>query len=276
MISLSNVFFRYDANHGDILKNISLSIHKGEWLAIMGHNGSGKSTLAKLLNGLLLPTDGTLFIENLMTTNEEDLWEIRKQIGFVFQNPDNQIVASTVRDDIAFGLENIGIEREIMIQRIEASARMVGLHELLDAEPYRLSGGQKQRLAIAGVFAITPKVMIFDEATSMLDPIGRKEVLKTINDLKEKEKITIVSITHDLEEATMADRILVMNQGEIYKLGTPKEVFQDGKGLKNIGLDLPITVQIHQMLVEKGVLQTEVSLTQEELVENLWKLEWKA
>lgn len=272
IIKLSHVGFSYDERSPEILKNINLSIYEGEWLAIIGHNGSGKSTLAKLLNGLLIPTTGTVEVAGMLTNNQEDLWEIRRQVGLVFQNPENQIVGTTVRDDIAFGLENLGISRDEMFARIEKSARIVGLFDFLDEEPFRLSGGQKQRLAIAGILAVEPKVMIFDEATSMLDPIGRKEVISTIQQLNGKEGITIVSITHDLNEAALADRIAVFNQGSIIQIGTPREIFSDGENLRKIGLDLPFTVLIAEKLKERGIMLENICLTNEELVDELWKL----
>lgn len=272
IINVSNVSFCYDENPSYILKNVSFSVHQGEWLAIIGHNGSGKSTLAKLLNGLHLPTKGSVTAFHLDTKNQEHIYSIRQQVGLVFQNPDNQIVATSVRDDIAFGLENLGTPRDVMIEKIEQSARIVGLADKLDEEPSRLSGGQKQRLAIAGVLACEPKVMIFDEATSMLDPQGKKEVIQTMKHLNENENITIISITHDLNEATLADRIIVLQEGEIALSGTPKEIFQRGEQLREIGLDIPFAVQVYEQLKQKGIVLSDVTLNDEQLVTEIWKL----
>lgn len=272
IIHVCNVYFSYDTKEVPILKDISFTVHEGEWLAIIGHNGSGKSTLAKLLNGLHLPTKGTVVAFNYDTKDEDDIYKIRQQIGLVFQNPENQIVATTVRDDIAFGLENLGTPRDVMIDKINESARIVGLADKLDDEPARLSGGQKQRLAIAGVLACEPKVMIFDEATSMLDPQGKKEVIETMKQLNKNENITIISITHDLNEATLADRIIVLQEGSIAQIGTPKDVFQNGETLRKIGLDLPFAVQIVEKLKEQGIALADVCLNDDELVEEIWKL----
>lgn len=272
IIHVANVSFSYDEDSSYILKNISFSVHQGEWLTIIGHNGSGKSTLAKLLNGLHLPKEGSITAFHLDTKDKEHIYSIRQQVGLVFQNPDNQIVATTVRDDIAFGLENLGTPREEMIEKINESARIVGLAHKLDEEPSRLSGGQKQRLAIAGVLACEPKVIIFDEATSMLDPQGKKEVIETMKSLNENENITIISITHDLNEATLADRIIVLQEGEMALSGTPKEIFQRGEKLREIGLDIPFAVQIYEKLKQKGIVLSDVCLNDEQLVTELWKL----
>ncbi|MGO4890147.1 energy-coupling factor ABC transporter ATP-binding protein [Anaerobacillus sp. MEB173] len=275
LIKVANLSFQYDEGDEWALQGINLSVYKGEWLAIVGHNGSGKSTLAKLLNGLLLPQHGSVVVEGFRTTEMDELWEIRRRVGVVFQNPDNQLVATTVRDDIAFGLENLGIEREEMKQRIQDSVSKVNMEGFLDHEPHRLSGGQKQRVAIAGILAMQPSIMILDEATSMLDPMGCKEVISTVERLNHEEGITLLSITHDLEEAIRADRIIVLNQGEIVKEGSPEEVFQNGEELIRLGLDLPFSIKLRQKLLEKGINISNSSLTQEELVNELWTLHLK-
>lgn len=214
LISVEDIVFRYrkDAERR-ALDGVSLQVYEGEWLAIVGHNGSGKSTLARALNGLILPESGDIEVAGIQLT-EESVWEVRKKIGMVFQNPDNQFVGTTVRDDVAFGLENNGVPREEMIERVDWAVKQVNMQDFLDQEPHHLSGGQKQRVAIAGVIAARPDIIILDEATSMLDPIGREEVLETVRHLKEQGMATVISITHDLNEAAKADRIIVMNGGK--------------------------------------------------------------
>ncbi len=254
------------------LENLSFSVQKGEWLAIVGHNGSGKSTLARILNGLLLPQTGTVTIEDIQL-NENTIWEVRKKIGMVFQNPDNQFVGTTVKDDIAFGMENNGIPREIMTSRIDRVINMVKMGEFLEHEPHQLSGGQKQRVAIAGVLAVQPDLIILDEATSMLDPIGRIEVLETIKKIKNESNITVLSITHDLEEAARADRMIVMNQGKLFAEGSPDEIFALDEKLVEIGLDLPFSVKVSKKLRSMGVPLTKNHITEEGLVDELWTLQ---
>ncbi|MGP4082528.1 energy-coupling factor ABC transporter ATP-binding protein [Pseudalkalibacillus sp. R45] len=270
LIEVNDVSFRYETDGPYRLSNVKLTVPKGEWLSIVGHNGSGKSTLAKLLNGLLLPDEGTVIVGGKRTDNEENLWEIRKQVGMVFQNPDNQFVGTTVKDDVAFGLENNGVPREEMIVRISESLARVQMNEYENQEPHQLSGGQKQRVAIAGVLAQRPDVIVLDEATSMLDPQGRQEVLATIRELNEKDGITVLSITHDLEEAIKADRIVVMKQGEVVASGSPKDVFQNTGLLLDAGLELPFSLNIQQKLKEKGINLPAPTLTQTELVDALW------
>lgn len=269
LVVLDNISYRYDSQQSYALNKVSFEIFEGEWLAIVGHNGSGKSTLAKLLNGLQFPQEGKLIVCGY-ELNEETVWEVRKKIGMVFQNPDNQFVGTTVEDDVAFGLENIGIPREIMTERIADSLKKVKMDLFLDQEPHHLSGGQKQRVAIASVLALQPAVIILDEATSMLDPRGREEVLKTVRELKEQRNITVISITHDLEEAAKADRILVMNHGELYKEGTPEQIFELDEELVRLGLDIPFPVKMGKALREKGVSLTKHFLSEEELVKELW------
>ncbi|WP_347548073.1 energy-coupling factor ABC transporter ATP-binding protein [Pseudalkalibacillus hwajinpoensis] len=276
LISVQNVSFRYQEEHPYVLKDVSLSVQKGEWLAIVGHNGSGKSTLARLLNGLLLPEKGDVLVEEYNSRDEESIWEIRRSVGIVFQNPDNQFVGTSVRDDVAFGLENNGMPREKMLERISESVQKVRMEDYLDQEPHRLSGGQKQRVAIAGIIALRPSIVILDEATSMLDPAGRKEVLQTMRELKEEEGMTVISITHDLEEAARADRIVVMNAGEVIDEGLPVNVFQKGDMLEEIGLDLPFPLQVQRALKEKGYDFSKLTLSQEDLVNELWTLQLKS
>ena len=225
LVSLKNIVFKYEGQSRNALDDVSFDIYEGEWLAIVGHNGSGKSTLAKLLNGLQFAQAGTILVNDELLT-EETVWEARQKIGMVFQNPDNQFVGTTVQDDVAFGLENAGVPRQVMVERVHGALNKVKMNAFLNQEPHHLSGGQKQRVAIAGVIALQPDIMILDEATSMLDPKGREEVLKTVRELKEENKITVISITHDLEEAAKADRMIVMNQGKLYRQGTPHDIFE--------------------------------------------------
>lgn len=272
IISVKDVTFFYPGEETATLKNVSLDVYKGEWLSIVGHNGSGKSTLAKLLNGLLLPNDGTVNVSEYVTAREDDIWEIRRQVGMVFQNPDNQFVGTSVQDDIAFGLENFGVPREEMIKRINESVQRVGMEAFLNQEPHQLSGGQKQRVAIAGILAQKPSVIVLDEATSMLDPIGRIEVMETVRELNQNEGITVISITHDLEEALSADRVVVMKMGEKAAEGKPDTIFQQRELLKSAGLDLPFSLKLSEALRRQGVELDRGYLTQEELVNALWKL----
>ncbi|HEX6922467.1 MAG TPA: energy-coupling factor ABC transporter ATP-binding protein [Bacillales bacterium] len=269
LIEAKDLFFRYD--DGDwAIQSLNLSVYEGEWLAVVGHNGSGKSTLAKMLNGLLIPEQGSVSVEGFSTADSEAIWEVRRRVGLVFQNPDNQFVGTTVRDDVAFGLENRGIPREEMIRRIDDAVDKVKMADFLMQEPHRLSGGQKQRVAIAGILAVRPSIVILDEATSMLDPKGRNEVLDTVRQLNREEGVTVISITHDLSEVLLADRICVMNKGEITDSGNAREVFQKGEELKGIGLDLPFSVKLRDELAGMGVPVSSETITEEELVEELW------
>ncbi|WP_449538499.1 energy-coupling factor ABC transporter ATP-binding protein [Ferdinandcohnia sp. Marseille-Q9671] len=272
LLVVDQISFKYSEEAMLALENLSFSVQKGEWLAIVGHNGSGKSTLARILNGLLLPQTGTVTIEDIQL-NENTIWEVRKKIGMVFQNPDNQFVGTTVKDDIAFGMENNGIPREIMTSRIDRVINMVKMGEFLEHEPHQLSGGQKQRVAIAGVLAVQPDLIILDEATSMLDPIGRIEVLETIKKIKNESNITVLSITHDLEEAARADRMIVMNQGKLFAEGSPDEIFALDEKLVEIGLDLPFSVKVSKKLRSMGVPLTKNHITEEGLVDELWTLQ---
>lgn len=269
IIELKNISFSYQPEDTPILKNISFSIKKGEWIAIVGHNGSGKSTLAKTINGLLLPDEGDVIIDG-NKLNEANIWEIRQKVGMVFQNPDNQFVGATVEDDIAFGLENQGIPRDEMVLRVKNALEKVRMTEFVTREPAHLSGGQKQRVAIAGIVALRPAIIILDEATSMLDPEGREEVIATIRAIKEKNNLTVISITHDISEATHADRILVMKQGELIKVDTPKQIFANEDQLANWGLDIPFSEKLKKALKKYDIELPEEYLPEERLVDWLW------
>ena len=269
LVQLKDVSFKYDVQADYALQHVYFEIFEGEWFAIVGHNGSGKSTLAKLLNGLQFPLEGEISI-NGIKLSENTVWDIRKLVGMVFQNPDNQFVGTTVQDDVAFGLENNGIERTEMVERVKNSLARVKMEQFLDQEPHHLSGGQKQRVAIAGIIALRPAIIILDEATSMLDPRGREEVLNTVRELKEDNQLTVISITHDLEEAARADRILVMNKGQVYREGTPEEIFQMDDELIKLGLDIPFPVKMGKVLREKGIPISRHFLSEEELVAELW------
>jgi len=272
VLSLNNISYRYPGEEHErlALKNLSYSINEGEWIAIIGHNGSGKSTSAKVINGLIAAQEGTVEIEGEILS-PENVWDLRKKVGMVFQNPDNQFVGSTVEDDVAFGMENQGVPREEMIVRVQKALEEVRMLDFKTKEPARLSGGQKQRVAIAGVIALSPKILILDEATSMLDPEGREEVISTIHRIKEEKNLTVLSITHDIDEAASADRILVMRQGELVKEGTPKEIFSEGERLIELGLDLPFAEKLKHALALRGVEVPTEYLDDEGMVEWLWK-----
>lgn len=270
IIELEDIHYRYHEDDArEALAGVSLEIRRGEWLAIIGHNGSGKSTLAKVMNGLIEANTGSVVV-NGKTLTEETVFDARRTVGMVFQNPDNQFVGTTVEDDIAFGLENIGLPREEMLERVTKVLEMVKMSEFRTKEPARLSGGQKQRVAIAGVTALEPEVIILDEATSMLDPKGRLEVISTIQKLHKEKKITVISITHDLDEAAQADRVVLMEQGQIQQIGTPKEIFKLGSKLVEKGLDVPFAEKLVEALRERGINVPEEYLDEEGLVEWLW------
>ena len=270
IIELENIHYRYHEDDArEALAGVSLEIRQGEWLAIIGHNGSGKSTLAKVMNGLIEANTGSVVVNGKVLT-EETVFEARRTVGMVFQNPDNQFVGTTVEDDIAFGLENIGLPREEMLERVTRVLDMVKMSEFRTKEPARLSGGQKQRVAIAGVTVLEPEVIILDEATSMLDPKGRLEVISTIQKLHKEKKITVISITHDLDEAAQADRVVLMEQGQIQQIGTPKEIFKLGSKLVEKGLDVPFAEKLIEALRERGINVPEEYLDEEGLVEWLW------
>lgn len=274
LLAFRQVSFSYDGEEGQrvpVLKSVDLTIEKGSFVSILGHNGSGKSTLAKLMNALLLPEDGTVLVNGFDTKNGEMLWEIRRHVGMVFQNPDNQIVGATVEDDVAFGLENMGVEPREMRSRIDEALHSVGMEKYLLAQPHRLSGGQKQRVAIAGIMAMRPSVIIFDEATAMLDPQGRQEVMLLARRLNREEGITIVNITHFPEEAVFSDRVTVMNAGKVLMEGSPHDVFSQVERLQSAGLDVPFAVRLRHTLAARGINLPFV-LQQEELVEHVCRL----
>lgn len=271
IIELKNVTFKYDDDQPKMaLNNVSFTINEGEWLAIIGHNGSGKSTLAKTINGLILPDSGSVKVSGVEMT-EESVWDIRKKVGMVFQNPDNQFVGSTVEDDVAFALENQGVPRSEMLERVEEALGKVRMSEFKTKEPARLSGGQKQRVAIAGVVALSPDVIILDEATSMLDPKGRLEVISAIKAIKEEKNVTVISITHDIDEAAHADRILVIKQGELVDDGDADEIFSAGQELIKMGLDVPFPEKLKKDLSDLGMSVPEDYLSEEGMLDWLCK-----
>ena len=259
-IKIENLSISYEEDDGgrtSVLKNISLDIKKGEYLAVLGHNGSGKSTLAKLLNMILEPDEGKIYIDGKEITDpnmtEDDVFELRKKVGMVFQNPDNQLVATIVEDDVAFGPENLGIPSAEIRERVDEALRVVGMSEHAKGEPARLSGGQKQRIAIAGILAMKPDCMIFDESTAMLDPLGRRDIMNTIEKLNREHGITIIMITHYMDEAARANRIVVLDDGEILMDGTPAEIFEKQDKLRECGLDVPQCVGLVHSLKERGI-----------------------
>lgn len=272
LIQIKKLSFCYENEEGDKYKAIddfSLNIKKGEFVVIIGHNGSGKSTLSKNMNAILKPTEGDIIVNGMNTKDADKMWDIRQTAGMVFQNPDNQIVATIVEEDVAFGPENLGIEPVEIRRRVEESLKSVGMYEFKDRQPHLLSGGQKQRVAIAGIIAMKPKCIIFDEATAMLDPSGRKEVMKTIKKLNKEENITAIHITHFMEEAVEADRVIVMEKGKKVLEGTPREVFKEIDRLKKIGLDVPCMTEISHMLNKEGLKIREDILTVDEMVNEL-------
>ncbi len=277
IVEFHNVTFSYSADEGEeqlepAINGFSLNIKCGEFIAILGHNGSGKSTLAKLSNSILVPTDGKVLVDGMDTADEEKVYDIRKTVGVVFQNPDNQIVASIVEEDVAFGPENLGLPREEIRKRVDSSLKAVGMYEYRNHEPHKLSGGQKQRVAIAGIIAMRPKCIFLDEPTAMLDPKGRREVLDTIKKLNEEFGISIVLITHFMEEAALADRVVVVDSSRLLLEGTPKEVFSQGKLLESVGLDIPQITQLANALKDDGIGLPDSVLTLDEFVENVTNL----
>ncbi|MDG5788086.1 energy-coupling factor transporter ATPase [Evansella sp. AB-P1] len=275
IIRINNLSFRYSSNDVDVLKNIHLSIHSGEWVSIVGRNGSGKSTLGKFLNGLLVPTDGHVFIVGLNSCEEKNLLAIRKNVTMVFQNPDNQFIAPTVEDDVAFGLENMGVPYEEMVQRVQEAIHEMDLAGLEKQEPHRLSGGQKQRVAIAGALVMKPSILVFDEATSMLDPAGRMEVLSSIQRLNKDKNITLITITHDMKEAMMADRLIVLKDGKIIRNGKPQDILFDEKVLTEAKLKRPFIYEVINTLREKGIVIPDEIIDEKKLVDMLCKLKRK-
>jgi cobalt import ATP-binding protein cbiO 1 len=265
VVKLSHIDFRYYGSEVNSLTDVSLEIKEGEWVAIIGPNGSGKSTLAKIMNGLLVPAAGQVTIKDL-TIDEETVWEARRSVGMVFQNPDNQFVGSTVEDDVAFGLENNGVPRQEMITRIEEALAEVRMSEFKGKEPARLSGGQKQRVALASILALRPDIIILDEATSMLDPNGRQEVIAAIRKIKERFNLTVISITHDLDEASLADRILMMQGGRLVQDKKPEEIFLMGEQLVEQGLDVPFSQKLKDALAARGLDVPDNYLDEEALL----------
>ena len=281
IIETQNLTFSYADGDEDAaveipaLENVSLSIERGEYVAILGHNGSGKSTLAKLLNMILIPTVGKIFIDGTDITSEDftedDMFDIRRKIGMVFQNPDNQLVATVVEEDVAFGPENLGLPREEIRRRVNSSLALVGMTDYTRHAPHKLSGGQKQRVAIAGIIAMKPQVIIFDESTAMLDPHGRREVVDIMERLNKEEEITILNITHYMEEAARADRVIVINDGKITLDGTPREVFSNVEKLRSMGLEAPQGNELVLELKKAGLQVDGDSLTEDECIETLYK-----
>jgi cobalt import ATP-binding protein cbiO 2 len=271
IIDVKNLSFRYKENqkYYDV-KDITFHVKRGEWLSIVGHNGSGKSTTVRLIDGLLEAESGEIVIDGQRLT-EENVWNIRRQIGMVFQNPDNQFVGATVEDDVAFGLENQGLSRQEMKKRVEEALDLVGMLDFKKREPARLSGGQKQRVAIAGVVALRPAILILDEATSMLDPEGRRELIETVKGIRKDYDMTVISITHDLEEVAMSNRVLIMKKGEIESTSSPRELFSRND-LDQIGLDDPFANQLKHSLNQNGYDLPENYLTESELEDKLWEL----
>lgn len=271
IIDVKNLSFRYkESQEYYDVKDIMFHVKRGEWLSIVGHNGSGKSTTVRLIDGLLEAESGEIVIDGQLLT-EENVWNIRRQIGMVFQNPDNQFVGATVEDDVAFGLENQGLSRQEMQKRVEEALDLVGMLDFKKREPARLSGGQKQRVAIAGVVALRPAILILDEATSMLDPEGRRELIETVKGIRKDYDMTVISITHDLEEVAMSDRVLVMKKGEIESTSSPRELFSRND-LDQIGLDDPFSNQLKHSLSQNGYDLPENYLTESELEDKLWEL----
>ena len=271
-VSVEDVTFTYEEAPEPALHGIHAAVRQGEFVAVLGHNGSGKSTLAKLLNALYVPQEGRVVICGMDTREDEHLWQIRQQAGMIFQNPDNQIVATVVREDVAFGLENMGVPTEEMPGRIESALAAVHMNEFAESAPHMLSGGQKQRVAIAGVLAMEPSIIIADEATAMLDPSGRSEVLETVRRLNRDKGITVVWITHFMEEAAQADRIIVVNNGEIALSGTPREVFRQVDAMKELHLDVPHMTALAQSLRKEGMPLPKDVLTVDEMAEEVCKL----
>lgn len=281
MIECNNVSFKY-TKHTDegieekyALRNVDLKVNKGEFLVVLGHNGSGKSTIAKHMNALILPSEGSIVVDGIDTSKEENVWIVRSKAGMVFQNPDNQLVATIVEEDVAFGPENLGVDPKEIRQRVDESLEKVGMSEYKKHAPHLLSGGQKQRIAIAGILAIKPECIIFDEPTAMLDPSGRKEVLKTINNLNKNYGITIVLITHYMDEAVQADRIVVMDDGQIKMQGSPRDIFPNVELMKDIGLDVPQVTELAYELRKEGIDINQKILNVDEMVKELCQLKQK-
>ena len=268
-LRLEDVSYQYEPDARPAVSHVTLEVERGSFVAVLGHNGSGKSTLAKLMNALFLPTEGRVLVCGMDTLTEEKVWNIRRHAGMVFQNPDNQIVANVVREDVAFGLENLGVPQDEMVRRVEAALSAVRMSEFAETAPHMLSGGQKQRVAIAGVLAMEPELIIMDEATAMLDPSGRAEVLATVRKLNREKGMTVVWITHFMEEAAIADRLIVMNDGSVALEGTPRQVFSRVEEIKALGLDVPPMAELAQTLRDKGLPLPEGILTVSDMVKEL-------
>ncbi|TSO25854.1 energy-coupling factor ABC transporter ATP-binding protein [Lactobacillus sp. LL6] len=274
IIQLHNVTFTYPGSHKAAIDNLNLNIEKGSWTTIIGHNGSGKSTITRLINGLLVPdkSDDTYIEVDGIKLTEDTVWDIRDRVGIVFQNPDNQFVGATVADDVAFGLENRGVPHQEMQKIVSEAIKSVGMSNYTNMEPSNLSGGQKQRVAIAGVLAVKPKIIILDESTSMLDPEGREQILTIIKNLKEQNNLTVISITHDINEAAIADEVIVLNDGKLISKGTPKVIFTKDKLLHELGLDIPFEFKLRQKLIEKDISIPNDIQSEKELVKYLCQL----
>ena len=268
IIEIKNLSFQYEGSSKKVLKNLNIDIKEGEFICVLGHNGSGKSTLAKLINAQYIPTEGDILVGNMNTKDDDNLWNIREMCGMVFQNPDNQLVATIVEEDVAFGPENLGVPKEELRKRVDECLELVGMSEYKRHSPALLSGGQKQRIAIAGILAMNPKCLLMDEPTAMLDPQGRKDILDTVLKLREMGK-TIIHITHYMEECVNADRIIVINEGNVVLEGTPREVFSNVVQMKEIGLDVPEPTEISYLLNKSNINVRRDVLTVDELVEAL-------
>ena len=268
-LRMEDVSYQYEPDARPAVSHVTLEVERGSFVAVLGHNGSGKSTLAKLMNALFLPTEGRVLVCGMDTLTEEKVWNIRRHAGMVFQNPDNQIVANVVREDVAFGLENLGVPQDEMVRRVEAALSAVRMSEFAETAPHMLSGGQKQRVAIAGALAMEPELIIMDEATAMLDPSGRAEVLATVRKLNREKGMTVVWITHFMEEAAVADRLVVMNDGSVAMEGTPRQVFSRVEEIKALGLDVPPMAELAQTLRGRGLPLPEGILTVSDMVKEL-------
>ena len=271
IIEVRNLKYKYDSESENYtLNDVSFQVKKGEWLSIVGHNGSGKSTTVRLIDGLLEAESGDIIISGDKLT-AENVWEKRRQIGMVFQNPDNQFVGATVEDDVAFGLENQGLDYDLMVERVQQALEFVSMQDFKEREPARLSGGQKQRVAVAGVVALRPDIIISDEATSMLDPEGRLDLIQTVKKIKDGNQLTVISITHDLDEIALSDRVLVMKEGQVESTATPRELFSR-EDLEELGLDQPFVNQVKAALCQSGLPLPDSYLTEKELQDQLWVL----
>jgi len=277
LIKSENLFFEYNHNDDDIdtvevLKDINITINEGEFVAILGHNGSGKSTFAKHINAILQPTSGVIYVDSIDTKNNELIFDIRQQVGMVFQNPDNQIVATIVEEDVAFALENLGVDPPLIRKRVDEALKTVDMFEFREHAPHQLSGGQKQRVAIAGIIAMRPKCIVLDEPTAMLDPRGRKEVLNTIKDLNKNNKTTVVYITHNMDEAVEADRIIIIDNGKVLLDDSPKSVFSQVELVKKVGLDVPQVTELAYELIKEGIDISNDILSVDEFIYHIEKL----